>query len=379
MSSETCVSLFPSEEFNLGTFRDFLPDLLASSCRDNEVLISFQDVIFWDPAALMWFALCLKQLMQNGKAVRIRLPDPDPIAPLSSIPISRVKRIQKSADFLRRWRFDLVLRRLGGVESILVADQRDYFSSEKQKKYTARTVHDSHGQTYEMSSTTLFPFFDFATLEQSGAGVSEREVDDDKPDVYQLRISRSTVNGKIKDLSEAAIAGVLAKNCAITVENSKIFVKKIIGEALDNMEKHPDASFGMMAINRSPRNGKLYLAVVDNGESICETILSTFNQDTAKNYKYDDLCNNALMAAEVLDYSTLPEVSSKPDGSGMGLYYMKRHALNTFGGTLQILTSGVLCSYSSREHEEFPHYEKWEHGWKGNLLRVEIPIEGGHE
>lgn len=375
------ILFFPEEEFNLDSLKAFLPTLLECSENNEGYQISFQNVSFWDPAALLWFSLCIKKLLEvEGKLIQLRLPDPEAIAKYSSVPISNINKVQKSADFLRRWQFDLVLRRLGDLENLLIPEQRNYFSSSGEKTYPSRTVYDTYGEAYEMVSTSLFPFFDFATLQQVDNGVECDSCNDDKSSEaksssYRLAINRSTVNGRIEDLTRDAVAGVLEKSCGIPDGSAKLFVKKIVGEALDNMEKHPKASFGMMALNRSIKENKIYLTVVDNGESICKTILSTYNQDNCHNYSYDEVLEQSDVAAEILNYSTFPEVSSKAESSGMGLYWMKKYSVKDFEGTLQILTSGVLCNYSNNDYTSPPQHESWRHNWEGNLLRVEIPMK----
>lgn len=373
-----------SGTLNLTNLRLFLPGI-EHACRrgGNGTVIDLSGIEYWDPAALLWFSLYIKQLRDEGLSVQLRLPDPD--ATVEDETSQRGDAAQRSADFLKRWRFDVVLRRIEGRGGILVDEQKDYFSRESLERaryYKARKVVEPSGEVSELMSESLFPFFDFSAIEYvgRGSGDSREAAAGDLPQRWPvLKISRTAVNDKFRRLMELAAAGVFTRNTKLSQESSEAFVRRIVGEALDNMERHPGASFGMMAMNREDNNSRLVLAVVDNGESICETILDVFNRQFGKKHSFEDVRRNPSLAAKVLDYSTQRQVTSKPDGNGMGLYYMKRYVLSNFKGTLKVLTAGVECTYQGEDFDAPPSYKVSAQTWNGNLLRIDIPIEGTNE
>lgn len=374
---------FPEVEFNLSSFKKFAVRFAEEARGANGLVIDFQNVQFWDPAALLWFSLAVKERREAGVDIRLRLPDVDAYKLEPYVTEGKVDSMQKSADFLRRWRYDLVLKRLGGVGNVLVDEQENFFHSGRQEEYISATVLGPDGHRQEVMSKSLFPFCDFAAFEHEGLA-PDKEIGVGSPvelpnDQYRLCISRAAVNGMVQDLNTTVVADILSEYCAITRRGAHLFASKVITEALDNMEKHPDATFGMMAINKSKRERKLCLAVVDDGESICKTMMPTYNEAFGGSLTYEEARECQELAGAVLDYATYPEVSSKPDSSGMGLYYIKHHSLYSLGGQLQVLTANVLSTYSKDDGENSPRIERWPHSWEGNLIRVEIPIGGRHE
>ncbi len=95
-----------------------------------KLILDFTGVKAWDISALLWLALGLQHYKKNGFQFLLRLPDSQYAADKKES-----DQFQKSADFLRRWRYDTALYPIGDLEEILVPEQRDYFSHGPTKYY----------------------------------------------------------------------------------------------------------------------------------------------------------------------------------------------------------------------------------------------------
>jgi hypothetical protein len=152
-----------------------------------------------------------------------------------------------------------------------------------------------------------------------------------------------------------------------------------------NVQEHPNATIGLVAISVLGASKELILAVADNGDSIPSTIFGRYLREhptcsaaespAAARYEPSSLSREAR--ADITDFATQPGVSRKDDRladqTGMGLTYIKQDTIKTFCGKLRILTDSVSLRYSPDASDQ-PEQENWPHRWRGNLLRIAIPL-----
>ena len=335
-------------------------DPLVELQAETVYVVDLSAVRIWDISALLWFGIALRHYRDAGLALRLRLPDPQ---------WGRSKEeaglFQRSADFLRRWRFDVALSHSGDVADVLVSEQSDFFSLEKQVFYKARTIVNARGVEEELLSRRLMEIRDMTEYDSASR---------------TTEVSQEKINAYIRHLQDAQIGDILHRNCGIPAEDAKCFAEHLVSEGLLNMEQHPQADMGMIGLATLPMNNELIIGIADNGESIASTILESYNQ--AHDTQHDGEWLSASAAtdiAQVIDYATQPHVSRKdPDPldpeHGMGLTYIKRDATEKFAGRVRLVTQAVQVDY--KQTPAAYSSAGWPQSFTGNLLRISIPLAG---
>lgn len=369
-SYELYAQPLPSGFFGLRQLQEFTHNIVEP-CSQSEIeetlVFDFSLVKFWDVSVLLWLVVALHHYKQSGLSFLLRLPEVKP-----GINQSEVMAFQRSADYLRRWKFDDALSNLSPEPSrLLVPEQEDYFShDEPLRYYSDRKETMDSGLLESLISRRLLHIRNLADPKVFGSG----------------SISNQRITEVISDFQSARMGDILHAQCGINKRDADLFSEHLLTEALLNIREHPDATIGMIAISLLGNAKSLVLCVVDNGRSIPETIFNTYIKNKAStesignamNEKYNTETFSLSQRAEIANYATQEGVTCKTgidaSGAGMGLHYIKNDTIETFKGKLRIITDRLGLSYQG-ENDSLPQEEDWEHSWKGNLLRITIPIK----
>lgn len=347
------------QRFTQGTIEPY-----SDSRPDEPLVLDFSLVKIWDIAALLWLVVALQHYRQRqGMPFLLKLPEGDPKGINTN---GESTAFDRSADYLRRWRFDNALSNLStDPSSLLVANQREFFANgEPRRFYLERAVTDEGGVLQSLISRRLVHIRNLSNTEYAGS-----------PQVSIERITEC-----IAAFQSARIGDILFAQCGVPKRDADLFADHLVTEALQNVREHPDATIGMIAISIMGRSRELILTVADNGKSIPHTIYRSYRDNCDKGCPPDYRREETPLEtrAAIANYATKPGVSRKTladagDRVGMGLTYIKEDTVGTFGGKLRILTDGALLTFDS-EHLTVPLQEAWEHPWQGNLLRISIPL-----
>ena len=345
---------------NLNLLCESQLDPLVGIEPSSELLLDFTGVKVWDISALLWLTLALQYYKKEGLVFRIKLPDPRYCDEKDNI-----EDFQKSADFLRRWNFHVPLNHVDELENILIPQQIDYFSFGPEVYYQeGSAVASLEGITEKLLSNRL---------------VEIRDLTEKGNYLGRGKISNVKVEECIRDFDDAKIGNVLASVCGIDKKNAFCFSEHLITESLLNMQQHPNATTGLLSVSVLGKSKELILAVVDNGDSIPSTILSVYNEKNKTNYTLKSLYSLPTdIRASILHFATQPFISRKPmnteEDIGLGLTYIKEDTINKFGGKVRIISNSVQVVYKDNVDEK-PISSEWKHPWKGNLLRLSIPLK----
>ena len=345
---------------NLHLFCHAQIDPLLGLSSDTTVILDFSSVKVWDISALLWLTLSLQHYKKEGLRFQIKLPEPQ-----LGMNGKEKDEYQRSADFLRRWRFDTALLHVGELEDILVPEQHDYFSSGPEVYYQeGREILTPQGLLEKLLSNRLVEIRDLT--ERSGS-------------LGGRQISDFEVEKCIREFNDAKIGNVLANNCDISVTDAECFAEHLVTECLLNMQQHPNATTGLLSVSILGRSKELILAVADNGDSIPSTILSVYNKNHNTSYSLKSLQKlSTEIRASIIHFATQPYVSRKPmiteEDIGLGLTYIKEDTIGKFKGKVRIISNSVQALYKDNIDGE-PHSVEWKHCWRGNLLRISIPLK----
>ena len=327
------------------------------------LIMDFSSVRIWDIASLLWMVVGLDHFRRDaGLAFRIRLPE-------ARHGMSEADRdaVEKSADYLRRWRFDRALEHIDSdITRLLVPDQQRYFNPPEPKRfYVASKVIDDTRLLQSLISRRLTEIRNLSDPSFTGTAP----------------ISPEKISKCIREFQAERIGDILTAQCAIEKRKSDLFSDHLLTEALLNVQEHPNATIGLISISLMGKTGELILSVVDNGESIPSTIFSKYHSDQAKSLlpsTYTRAGLDAKTIGEITDYATQPGVTRKTgpfvEKTGMGLTYIKEDTLNIFQGKLTIVSDGVKVTYT-KDGGGVPAITNWSHPWRGNLLRIAIPVQ----
>jgi hypothetical protein len=355
--------------FNLDTLNDFCAKQLDSTLESGvlqsdpnlTLILDFKAVRKWDISALLWLSIALKYYYREaGLKFKLRLPEPD-----NFMNEFQHNDAIKSSEYLRRWSFDKALKHVDSLDRLLIESQRDYFSNTEFHFYKeASTFYTLEGKTYKPESNSLIKVRDLSTF---GEELGNQTISD-------LKIEQC-----IKDFHDPNVANVLHSQCGLPQSDATAFADHLVGESLLNVKQHPGATSGFLAISKLKDEGELILAIVDDGNSIQETIEKVYKD---KNKSVAEKTLNELsweVRADILDFATEPHVSSKDLSisaeCGMGLTYIKEDAVDKFKGKFTIIGQSALVEYKG-DSQATPSKREWKHPWKGNLLRISIPIAG---
>ncbi len=354
--------------------------------QQTTYILDFSDVKVWDISAILWLIIGLHFYKKSGVSFKLRLPDPK-----NGTTSREIDEFQQSADYLRRWRFDLGLNNIvSDISSLLVESQYDYFVSTNQKYYKSSNI-KRDGLTEQLVSRRLAHIWNLSNVNYPGI----RSVDE------------NLIADCIKSFERSTIEDILVNQCAIEKLKASQFSGHLVLESLLNVLEHPDATIGMLSISKMGNSNELILAIADNGKSIPSTIYKVFLEFAKKERikfifpieKLPDIYSRNLILAEkdlgaddsmntknakaisnIIDFATSPGITrmyfSDPDNfkkRGWGLTYIKEDTLETFKGNLFIISDGVKLVYRGGKngYEDSPYDCPWE----GNLIRISIPTK----
>ena len=129
-SAEKVLTALPRPKsggfFGLREFDRFVSSEVAHVAPSGNVVFDFSNVKVWDIAALLWMAVGLHWYKRQGLfSFRLRLPEATSLMGADDAAL-----FDRSADYLRRWRFDRALKNIDpDVAKILVPEQAGYFDS----------------------------------------------------------------------------------------------------------------------------------------------------------------------------------------------------------------------------------------------------------
>jgi hypothetical protein len=355
--------------FNLDALNQFCESQLdqiveREFCKNDKnitYLLEFQAVRMWDISALLWLSIALQYYRKQGLRFKIHLPDVK-----GDLDEYQYKSAAKSADFLRRWNFDIALSHIDKLDRVLVPEQVEYFENNKLLHYReSDQVYSIDGKFEKPLTNKLLSIRDLSTFaDEPGQGI----------------ISGKKIEDCIVEFHDINVGNILFNQCGLSKEDTESFADHLVGESLLNMKQHPDATSGFLAISRLGSSDKLILVVVDNGESIQSTITDVYNEKNGKNINKKVLPEGVdwEVRADMLHFATQPFVSSKPTTPGieigMGLTYIKEDTVDNFKGDFTIISESVIATYKE-DSKRHPCISSWNHKWKGNLLRISIPIK----
>jgi len=330
------------------------------------LIFDFSTVTVWDIAALLWLTPALHHYKRNlGLSYLLRLPSPSP-----SIPEEQRAALERSADYLRRWRFDRALRTIDAdVPNLLVPDQQDYFSPpEPRRFYLPKRQADESGLLSSLISRRLAEIRELSDPAFTGSAP----------------ISPDRISQCVRQFQAERIGDILTSQCGIETRKADLFSDHLLTEALLNVKEHPNATIGMVAISLMGATRELILTVVDNGESIPATIFERYATDARQSTSgapqptstpYETL--TLRQRADVAHHATKPGVTRKTGldaaTAGMGLTYIRDDCVGTFRGNLTIVTDSIKLTYQKNAQDD-PAFSEWRHSWQGNLLRIAIPL-----
>jgi hypothetical protein len=338
-------------------------DPYLASEGDVGFILDFSLVKIWDIAAVLWLVIALNYYRRNGLQFWLRLPEAG-----SEMDEAEARAIGRSADYLRRWRFDLALQNLDPEPAnLLIPSQRDYFKR-VQEYYLPAEVETPKGLVESLISRRLIGIRNLVDIFS----------------IEPTQVSDKLIANCITNFQSARMGDILHLQCGIPKRDADLFSDHLLTEGLMNVKDHPNATMGMVAVSVMGSTNELILAIADNGESIPSTIFGVFRdkhgQAEPELHAIDPFDRTKLSDAQVskvTDFATQPLVSSKGftgEDVGMGLTYLKQDTLSTFHGKLKILTESLLLEYKGDPQAE-PSFEKWPHSWSGNLLRIAIPLK----
>lgn len=340
----------------------------AQAETETTLILDFSLVKVWDIAAVLWLIVALHHYRHNvGLSYLLRLPEgKDGMKP------SDFDDYERSADYLRRWEFNKGLKNIASnVDSLLVPQQKEYFSPERPKHfYPDRKIIDNESLLQSLVSRRLVQIRNLSDPIFLGAKA----------------ISPQSIADCVRYFQSERIGDILNIQCGIEKRTADLFSDHLLTEALMNVQEHPNATIGLVAISLMGNTKELILSVVDNGDAIPQTIYPRYYRDLKSPEKrqaenipsYNRQALPVEEKAKITNYATRAGVTRKmgmeSQGKGMGLTYIKNDTVNTFKGKLRILTDGLCLKYEGGAAED-PKAEGWPHSWTGNLLRIAIPIE----
>ena len=117
------------------------------------LILDFSRVRVWDIAALLWLVVALDHYKRNsGLSFLLRLPVSHP-----GMRHEDRDDFDQSADYLRRWRFDVGLSNIDAdVDNLLVPEQKGYFNPPVPRRfYVASRVKDEFSLLQHLISRSL--------------------------------------------------------------------------------------------------------------------------------------------------------------------------------------------------------------------------------
>jgi hypothetical protein len=321
------------------------------------LVMDFSGVRMWDIAALLWLVVGLDHYRRDaGLSFKLRLPEGKP-----GMSDESRSKLDRSADFLRRWRFDEALRNIeSDISRILVPEQRSYFDPpEPRRFYLPSKAIDQNRLLQSLLSRRLTEIRNLADPSFTGSAP----------------IAPENISQCIREFQAERMGDILAAQCGIERRTADLFADHLLTEALLNIQEHPNATIGMLSI--SVLGGQeLILSVVDNGDSIPSTIFERYAKEEGSDVSYVKANFDVKKIGVITDFATQPGVTRKTghltEKAGMGLTYIKEDTLKVFGGALSIISDGAKVFYKGRNCE--PVISEWPHAWRGNLLRIAIQL-----
>ncbi len=367
---EVCAKPNKTGFFGLSQLHEFsrtVVDPHVDSADQATLIMDFSRVRVWDIAALLWLVVALHYYRHNaGLSYLLRLPE-------GTDAMSEGDRdaFDKSADYLRRWNFSAGLANIvPDVDSILVKEQKGYFSEDTPRRfYLDRKALDDRGLLQSLISRRLVGIRNLADPMFPGPRA----------------VTSDHITDCVTRFQSERIGDILYSQCRIDKRTGDLFSDHLLTEALMNVQEHPNATIGMVAISVVGGSKELVLSVVDNGDPIPQTIFERYRRDHEPKgvldpsvpSTYDRIAMHGELKAKVVDYAMQPGVTRKTgleeQNAGMGLTYIKKDTLDTFHGKLRVVTDSLCLRYSGSSEDE-PEKDDWPHKWSGNLLRIAIPL-----
>ncbi len=325
---------------------------LASRKTRNKaaILLDFSAVKTWDIAAVLWLVVALDHYIEErGLNFILRLPEPG----------------TKSAEFLVRWNFFGALKNLR--PELLRVERQDSYLSQSGDRW-------QQGEPDDLLRYLLSQ--DLARIRNLADVRRPRD----------FRSINSWLTGECRDVFiESRIGFFLYERCGIPKPEANLFAKEIVNEAVLNIQRHPKATMGMVSLSLLEEKQTLVLAVADNGEQIPKTIdphyVWSWRQRNGR---------SARRIAHIINDATQAATSRLLAGGRssetirnicMGLYYVRRDTTRpeVFAGELLVATDGVCVKFNTPPDDNGtityrPDVEAYDFPWRGNLLRVSIPL-----
>ncbi|KJU86831.1 ATP-binding region, ATPase-like domain protein [Candidatus Magnetobacterium bavaricum] len=349
--------------FGLSALHNFNNSVLEPYSKaqiDETLILDFSLVKVWDISALLWLTIALHHYRRVGLPFILRLPEGK-----QDMSDKERDEYDKSADYLRRWKFyDALLNISMEPSELLVPEQHAFFSTGGPLRfYKDYKQPNESGLMEAFMSRRLFQIWNLSD-----------------PKTYGATNMSQHISEHIQMFQSKGIGNILCTQCGIKKRDADLFADHLLTEALLNVCEHPNATIGLIAISIMGKTKELVLCIADNGDSIPETIHPTYRDNNPDNEATNSQYNRDLSTkdkASLADYATQKNVTRKSGdeakGAGMGLTYIKEDTLSVFKGKFRIITDQVSLKHEGKDASSYVE-EEWKHPWKGNLLRIAIPI-----
>lgn len=169
----------------------------------------------------------------------------------------------------------------------------------------------------------------------------------------------------------------LGQLCGWDLSHAKTFLHRILREGLLNSLLHSEGSFSNISMRIDKKN--LTVAISDNGVGIPAVLRYAFKQSSA----HKSLLKSSDV--ELIKYFTHPKIvldshliklsvekgtTSKPERSGIGLYYLKSFVI-AHGGELRIRSGRGCVDFKKSKTEVKDNL----FNSSGTMLRIQTPLK----
>jgi hypothetical protein len=305
---------------------------------------------YWiDLGALLWLIPLLHRLRLQGSDIQLVFPEPDE------------GMGGKLWDALIRWQFFEALEQcVDDPANLLRLEQLPYLKRVSQYRRGEKGF-DEFGKPVLLRTLQSFEIKTIIT--KVGRSPFEHE----------------TEHGQFGQMDQSILAGALSSKCGWDPSVAKRFVGRVVREGIQNSFLHANGTFVNVAYRID--NTNLTLAISDNGAGIPQVLRTALGKAGIQ----DKLCKSSDAAlinyftepemildvqdSSLIEFSTEEGVSSDPERSGVGLYYLKSQVLRQ-GGELRIRSGAACVDFTVKKQSARDGLPSS----PGTLLRIIIPL-----
>ncbi len=296
---------------------------------------------YFDIGTLLWFISFLNKLKSLGNDIQISLPDYNSISG------------RTTWDFLNRWKFfDALDECVDSPINIIIPEQIVFINAPSKYQQPAKTIFE--GQELLAHTTKLL------------------EITPIKNNSLEYKNTEDRMTLFIRNSYDKFVSSTLRLECGWDNNTIQLFIKEILGEGVRNSLKYSEGSFTLIGMKTDHKI--LNLAICDNGNGIPDVLRKAFNRNEKLRKKIFNKSDVELIQyytdSELIKLSTNPNVSSDIDSEGMGLFHLKRIALE-MGGELRIRSGNACVDFKKSTKDKVNKFIYY----PGTLLRIQVPLK----